>query len=253
MEKKIIKDLNPDFIAILDDDNFENQTSDAVFQEIEELDDNAIPSNIAERFPLSRRSAVWDNADLSQKVFWHVEINYFQSQRPPAITPQTGEKNYQCFCFTTEKTTPHSRVSSLVRIYWTEKPESFAPNFYDIRNVAKTLISSIYTEPSGDIPGILAVSETHRVIEEAKAEKIVEDLEIAIELIRTIYSTLKEIKLDVKYDPEIADRKTFCFTLTVSGNLDAILKNESLFKKELLSVISCHACELIVITYNWEK
>ena len=169
------------------------------------------------------------------------------------ITSQTGEKDYQWFCFITEKTTPHLRISSLGRIYWAEKPESFSPNFYDIRNVAKTLISPIYTEPSGDIPSILAVSETNRVVEEAKAEKIVEDLEIAIELIRTIYSTLKEIKLDVKYDPEIADRKTFCFTLTVSGDLDAILKNESLFKKELLSIISYHARELIVITYNWEK
>jgi hypothetical protein len=253
MEKKIIKDLNPDFIAILDDDNFENQTSDSVFQEIEELDDNAIPSNIAERFPLSRRTAVWDNADLPRNIFWPVGISPFQSQISPAITPQTGEKDYQWFCFITEKTTPHSRVSNLVRVYWTEKPEPFAPNFYDIRNVAKTLISSIYTEPSGNIPSILAVSETHQVIEEAKAEKIVEDLEIAIELIRRIYSTLKEIKLGVKYDPEIADRKTFCFTLTVSGDLDAILKNESLFKKELLSVISYHARGLIVITYNWEK
>jgi hypothetical protein len=253
MEKKIIKDLNPDFIDILDDDNFENQTSNAVFQEIEELDDNAIPSVIAERFPLPRRSSVWGNADLSQKIFWPVEIDHLQSQRSPAITSQTGEKDYQWFCFTTEKTTPRSRISNLVPIYWAEKLESFSPNFYDIRNVAKTLISSIYTESSGDIPSILAVSETHRVIEEAKAEKIVEDLEIAIELIRRIYSPLKEIKLDVKYDPEIANRKTFCFTLTVSGDLDAILKNESLFKRELLSVISYHACELIVITYNWEK
>jgi hypothetical protein len=253
MEKKIIKDSISDFVVALDDDSFENQTSDAVFQEIEELSDNAIPNNLAERFPLSQRSAVWDNADLSQKIFWPVGIHYFKSQRPPVTTPQTGEKDYLWFCFTTEKTTPQSRVLSLVHIYCTEKPESFSPNFYDIRNVTKTLVSSIYTEPSGDIPSILAVSETYRVVEEAKAEKIVEDLEIAIELIRTIYSTLKEIKLDIKYDPEIADRKTFCFTLTVFGDLDAILKNESLFKKDLLSVISYHACELIVITYNWKK
>ncbi|MGA2916772.1 MAG: hypothetical protein ABSE89_12180 [Sedimentisphaerales bacterium] len=229
--------------------------SDPNFQQSEEFSETV--SNVVAKGMLStRRASAWDNDILSdQDTSWPLMVDTPRLQKSIQISPQTGERGFQWVCLVTQKNTPQLNVCFTYTLP-TVKSESFSPDFHEIRNMARMLLQPTSTQVDDEddyIPEILATSETPQVIEEAKAEKIEQDLETSIGLIREIYSTLREIKLSVKYDPEIEGRKTFCFNLTVSGDVDTILNDEVLFKKNLISKISDHAFGLIVITYNWKK
>ena len=65
--------------------------------------------------------------------------------------------------------------------------------------------------------------------------------------------TLKKIEVYIEHDPEILDRKTIRFGLTVSGEPETILQNEALFKQRLRSSINRRTRELITVTYVWEE
>lgn len=91
------------------------------------------------------------------------------------------------------------------------------------------------------------------VVREAEEETLTDDLETSIELAQDTYSTLKRIEISIEYDPEILDRKTIRFGLTVSGNPETILQNEALFKQRLRSSINRRTRELITVTYGWEN
>jgi len=241
--------------SILGENNFRYLISD-ILQEPEELDDTVSNEFAVYIRTIRKATACGDELLLDHRNTYHqpVVVGAFRSLKPIMVSPQIEEGGFRWGCVITEKNTPYSHISYRIPYtVLTEKPETFSPDFHDIRNMARLLLQPASTQLEDEIPEILAVSEASQVIEEAKAEKIELDLEIAIGLIREIYSTLKEIKLSVKYDPEIEGRKTFCFDLTVSGGVDAILKDESLFKQNLLSNVSDRACELIVIAYDWER
>lgn len=75
----------------------------------------------------------------------------------------------------------------------------------------------------------------------------------ALNIIKETYTTLHIVKLSISTDPEISERKRIRIELTVSGSPEEVLKEELCFKKQLYSNIDLRACELITITYNWEK
>lgn len=91
------------------------------------------------------------------------------------------------------------------------------------------------------------------VVREAEEETLTDDLETSIELVQETYSTLKKIEVYIEHDPEILDRKTIRFGLTVSGEPETILQNEALFKQRLRSSINRRTRELITVTYVWEE
>ena len=100
----------------------------------------------------------------------------------------------------------------------------------------------------------ISVSETisPEVVAESEANGWTEELETAIELAKTTYTSLKKIELLLEKDPEITDRETIRFILTVSGNPEKILEEESKFKKHLRSKIRQHTRENITITHYWK-
>ena len=71
-------------------------------------------------------------------------------------------------------------------------------------------------------------------------------------LAKTTYTTLKKIELLLEKDPEIPDRETIRFILTVSGNPEQILEEESKFKRHIRSKIRQHTRENITVTYYWK-
>jgi len=113
--------------------------------------------------------------------------------------------------------------------------------------------------PTGVINGYIfkpnvSVSETisPEVVAESEANGWTEELETAIELAKTTYTSLKKIELLLEKDPEIQDRETIRFILTVSGNPEQILEEESKFKRHIRSKIRQHTRENITITYYWK-
>ena len=90
------------------------------------------------------------------------------------------------------------------------------------------------------------------VVAESEANGWTGELETAIALAKATYTTLKKIELLLEKDPEITDRETIRFILTVSGNPEQILEEESKFKKNIRSKIRQHTRENITITYFWK-
>jgi len=96
---------------------------------------------------------------------------------------------------------------------------------------------------------------THKLSAEALREieklGLSADVESAIDIAKSKFSTLHAIDVTFEHDPEIADRKTIAFNLSVSGEPETVLKDEHNFKCHLRSKIGIRARELITLTYEW--
>jgi hypothetical protein len=110
------------------------------------------------------------------------------------------------------------------------------------------VINGYIPEPKIDI----LVRVAPDVIKKSKANGWWDELNAGIVLAKTTYTTLKKIELFLEKDPEILDRETIRFILTVSGNPEQVLEEESKFKKHIRSKIRQHTRENITITYYWE-
>jgi hypothetical protein len=89
------------------------------------------------------------------------------------------------------------------------------------------------------------------VIEKSKANRCWDELNAAIELAKATYTTLKKIELLLEKDPEIPDRETMRFILTVSGDPEQILEEESMFKRDIETRINPRIREIMTVTYYW--
>jgi hypothetical protein len=116
--------------------------------------------------------------------------------------------------------------------------------FYNLTGV----INGYIPEPKIDI----LVRVAPDVIKKSKANGWWDELNATIVLTKTTYTTLKKIELVLEKDPEIQDRETIRFILTVSGNPEQILEEESKFKKQIRSKVRQHTRENITITYYWK-
>jgi hypothetical protein len=90
------------------------------------------------------------------------------------------------------------------------------------------------------------------VVAESEANGWTDELEKAIELAKTTYTSLKKIELLLEKDPEITDRETLRFIFTVSGNPEQILEEESKFKKQIRNTIRQQIRDKITVTYYWK-
>ncbi|MGA2678047.1 MAG: hypothetical protein ABSF37_01960 [Sedimentisphaerales bacterium] len=110
------------------------------------------------------------------------------------------------------------------------------------------VINGYIPEPKIDI----LVRVAPDVIKKSKANGWWDELNTAIVLAKTTYTTLKKIELLLEKDPEIPGRETLRFIFTVSGNPEQILEEESKFKKHIRSKIRQHTRENITVTYYWK-
>jgi hypothetical protein len=95
------------------------------------------------------------------------------------------------------------------------------------------------------------VSVTPEVVAESEANGWTDELETAIELAKMTYTSLKKIDLLIEKDPEIQDRETLRFILTISGTPDQVLAEEDEFKRGLEASINPQTREIMTVTYHW--
>jgi hypothetical protein len=133
--------------------------------------------------------------------------------------------------------------------------DSFRPDFWVIKRymahvtgvpIKKYNVSSFFEESL-----FVSMSVSNEVISEANQQNLMDDLGTAIALLNATFPMLHEIDVSIHHDPEILDRFTICFTLTVSGDIESILDCESLFKKRLFSQIDIDARPLLAFTYKF--
>ena len=153
-------------------------------------------------------------------------------------------------------TSPYTLVQG--RIEPSRRHTRFSPDFSNIKKFVAHVISyPLASPPKKELPfrikQAIPTTVAPQVIAESEEKNLTKDLETAVKIAEESYSTLKSIDINIEHDPEILDRKTIRFTLTVSGEVDAILEDEALFKRHLRSDIDTRARELITVTYNREK
>lgn len=134
----------------------------------------------------------------------------------------------------------------------------FRPDFFGIKKFVTHIIGRTPAPPTkqqqlSKIKQTILTTVSPQVIIESEEKNLTRDLETAVRIAEESYSTLKAINVNIEHDPEIADRKTIRFSLTVSGEIDTIIEDEALFKRHLRSNIRPCARELITVTYNYTK
>jgi hypothetical protein len=194
---------------------------------------------------------------------------------PTPVIPDEANSNDSQVCFVTfVSPQKHNRIfaylqpaniislygSEINRIALTSPRSRFFPDFYKIKTVVAQIVGQrlrASTEQHSRFPTIIEnipLATSAEVIREAEEIGIMDSLETIAQLIQKSYSAiLRSINVALEHDPEISDRKTIRFTLTVSGKPEAILENEASFKRDLYSQVDVSVLELITITYKLEK
>jgi len=144
------------------------------------------------------------------------------------------------------------------RVEPSSRQTPFSPDFVNVKKFVAYVIGPSFASPIEQrqplkIKRNIPITVAPQVIHQAEEENLTEDLETALKFADETYSTLKRIEVNIEHDPEIIDRKTIRFTLTVSREPETVLEDEALFKRCLRSNIGARAHELITVTYNWEK
>lgn len=80
---------------------------------------------------------------------------------------------------------------------------------------------------------------------------ITAEVRTAIRLAEETFGSLDGISLGVAQDPEIPERRTIRMTLRVSGEPDAVFREERQFKKQLYKILDSTAREMLTLTYEW--
>jgi len=75
----------------------------------------------------------------------------------------------------------------------------------------------------------------------------------AIQLAEATFRNMRSYDIRLSTDPELPNRKRIRIILTVTGSPEKVFEDEIRFKEKLYSNIDAMACELINISYNWEK
>ncbi len=153
-------------------------------------------------------------------------------------------------------TSPYTLVQGLVEPL--PHQTRFSPDFFNIKKFAtrvmgRTPVSPTEQQQSSKIKQTIPTTVAPQVIVESEEKNLTKELETAVKIAEESYSTLKAIDVNIEHDPEIVDRRTIRFSLTVSGEVDTIIEDEALFKRCLRSNIHARARELITVTYNYVK
>jgi len=185
--------------------------------EVEEL----VPPSQDQNFPATSRSVFITKGKVSVIVVI-----------PAATMGPFGEAEWE-------------RISSL---------PTFHPDFFNIKRWARYLLGLMRKPQIGiadEFVRTIPIDISAQAIGEAEKDGLAGDIKLVMEAAKNCYSTLKRAALELEYDPEIPNSKTFRLTLILSGDADVILNDESSFKQELRNCVSFRFLELITIRYDW--
>jgi len=252
--------INSDII-----DDFSCSTSDVLLGEVEELE------------PIC--SLPWQGSKLSIWPFLIAEnvaalesedavplelAPLIQDERSPGhsqillVTFAIPEKSDHFFTYLSARTTTSPYIVVQDRFEPSPRQTRFSPDFYAIKKRVASVIwrtrdSLIEKKQTGQILRNIPITISPQVVREAEERSLTDNLESSIKLAQENYSTLESIDINIEHDPEIVDRKTIQFTLTVSGEPELVLKDEFKFKDKLYSALDIKTCEQITTTYKWKS
>ena len=206
--------------------------------------------------PISRNVSAFEAVDFPDNATLD-EVNSGEFTEFPVILSFPEESTWllRCICQVHEVL---ARIPLERRHAAWHQQTSFSPDFFDIRRCARyimgsTPLSTTEQERVSQSERGVPIAIHPEVIREAEEKSLTNDLDISVELARQSYPALSKIAVNLERDPEIQERRTIRFTLTVSGDPETILQNEGVFRQRLRSKIGDRARELITISYNWGK
>lgn len=241
-------------------DNYVSPATDVWTTEVEQLQLSSDMTWCSGEFPewpflIAENVATFEDLELIEPGI-PIEIS-FGELKTTFITLSQPEKTSRSFAYNTFIARTPLYIPVEERFKPSPRQAFFSPDFFNIKKylayiMKQTPISILDLEEASEATRDIPIVIHPEVILEAE-ESAIHDLETSIKFAQETYSTLKKIEVYIEHDPEILDRKTIRFGLTVSGDPETILQNEALFKQCLRSNINRRTRELITVTYGWEE
>ncbi len=244
-------------------DNPSSLTSDVLLGDVEELEpDRSMPhraSNLS-RWPV----LIGENLTAFEDAVLLDPAPLIPDERSPGhlriflVTSAIPEKSDRFFTYLSARTTTSPYIVIQDRFEPSPRQTRFSPDFSAIKKWMAHVIGGpprplIEKKQSRQILRNIPVTISPEVVREAEERSLTDDLESGVKLAQENYSTLESIDINIEYDPEIVDRKTIRFTLTVSGEPELVLKDEFKFKERLYLALDIKTCEQITTTYKWKS
>lgn len=240
-----------------------NLTSDAFLSEFEEIElqpsMNWRPSGFS-RWPIRMIENVTalEDADLLYPAPLAPDERSLGDSQVFFVTSRPPEESGHLFIRVTATTTTLSHILLQTTVEQIPRRSRFYPDFFTIKKfmgyvMGRTLTPPLKRQQPRQMRLKIPITVAPQVIHRADEENLTEDLKTALKFAEENYSTLKRIEVNIEYDPEIVDRKTIRFTLTVSGEPELVLKDELKFKENLYTALDIKTCEQITTTYKWKS
>jgi len=243
-------------------DDYVSPTSDVLLDEFEELQLGSYTSwrtNDLFELPIlvAENVTAFEDADLLEPPPLIPDERTPRYSQPFFVISGLSEKSKRFFTYRVARTvtSPHILVHAGVEQHHYTR---FSPDFFNIKKfvtyvMSRTSASPIDQKQLSKTKLTIPTTVSPQVIIESEEKKLTKDLETAVRIAEENYSTLKAIDVNIEHDPEIVDRKTIQFALTVSGESDLVLKDEFKFKEKLYSALDIKTCEQITTTYKWKS
>jgi len=181
----------------------------------------------------------------------------------PATLSQTGEgqwrgpKLFRWFVGRNTKTEAFQEEANVTTVGTGSERDSC--DFGEVRSDQTSGMQKIVEWSEELDPGIPQVSSekfltiSRETLCEIEKEGFKSEVYTAARIARETFTNLHSIEITVQSDPEIPDRRKTRMSLTVSGQPEVVLNEESSFKKRLCRAISFRGCETISFTYRWKS
>lgn len=241
--------------------DYVSPTSDVLLGEFQELQRESYITWRARDFagwpvPMAENVTLVEDADLLESAI----LEERSDREPKAIfvTLSFPDKPVRSFIYIVVTTSRPPYIPIEDRFGPSFHQTGFSPDFFNIKRfmayvMGRTPASLLHQQQPRQILRNIPITISPQVVREAEEGSLTDDLEPIVKLAQENYSTLESIDINIEYDPEIVDRKTIRFTLTVSGEPDLVLKDEFKFKDKLYSVLDIKTCEQITTTYKWKS
>lgn len=257
---KLWTDLNNPSLT----DDYVSPTSDVLLGELQELPPDSYTAWRTNDFtvwttvPAAENVAALEDSDLLEPAPSIPDDRSSEHSQTFCVVLSLPEKPYRFFIRFAGRpvTSPYTLLQDRVEL--SPRQTRFSPDFFNIKKfvtyiMSRTSASPIDQKQLSKTKLTIPTTVSPQVIIESEEKKLTKDLETTVRIAEETYSTLKAIDVNIEHDPEIVDRRTIRFSLTVSGEIDAIIKDEALFKRCLRSNVHVRARELITVTYNYVK
>jgi len=246
-------------------DNYTSPTSDVLLGELQELPPDSFTSWRASDFGVRPIGLAAENVVAFEDTYLlesapsipdEVSMRYLQT----FFVDLSSLDKYKHFFFVNftgkSVTSPYTFVEG--RIEQSSHRTRFSPDFFNIKKfvsgvMGKAFAPSIKQKQLSETKQPIPTDVAPMVIAESEEKNLTKELETAVRIAEECYSTLKAIDVNIEYDPEIVDRKTIRFTLTVSDKPELVLKDEFKFKDKLYSTLDIKTCEQLTTTYKWKS